>query len=591
MALPAIAARVAVVVGDKVAQKAPGGRGGLVAVLVVTFVFAQIVQLSLVASLLGFLSGGTAAAAQCVSTFTPVSGGGIASIPPLAFDAYQRASQATGVDWTYIAAIGSVESNHGRGEYLVNGDTAQKIIGPILDGSGAGGNITPIFDTDNGEWDGNTRYDAAVGPMQFLPGTWKGYASDGNLDGNTNAHNMFDAALGTGKYLKAWGAPENMDKAIFGYNRSDSYVAKVKSIAATYAAEAGGNDVGLPVAPNPLSTPISNPTTTGTATPNALFIVGDQLTAQIAPQLTEAALGQTPAIATKTGLTAATTPEFLTGNKKASAARTWIVGVGTFDSPDAKTFANSIRDVMVSSGGRRVFWVNISRTGYEDHNKALIAAMAKYPTLRIGDWAQLVATTPTLVTKGGLALSPTGINERAELYADLADADQVNLGQYGDQCGEGAAGALPAGAVGQIIAFAQAQLGKPYVFGSNGPDTWDCSSLTQASYRAGGVTIPRTAATQFKAGKFVPPEQVQPGDLIMFNTDPNRTPIGHVGLVIDPVNKLMIHAPNSTTVVKIESYASSYYAPRTLGFRRFDVPDATTTTTNSFAVPNVIAPA
>src|SRR5690606_19079030 len=66
------------------------------------------------------------------------------------------------------------------------------------------------------------------------------------------------------------------------------------------------------------------------------------------------------------------------------------------------------------------------------------------------------------------------------------------------------------------IAFAKAQLGKPYVYGAEGPDAYDCSGLVQAAWKAAGVSIPRVTTDQFAAGTKVSTSQLQPGDLVFY---------------------------------------------------------------------------
>ncbi|WNI17351.1 NlpC/P60 family protein [Actinacidiphila sp. ITFR-21] len=96
----------------------------------------------------------------------------------------------------------------------------------------------------------------------------------------------------------------------------------------------------------------------------------------------------------------------------------------------------------------------------------------------------------------------------------------------------------------QAIAFAHQQLGKPYVWGATGPDSFDCSGLTQAAYKAAGVSLPRTTYDQVDVGTRVSEANLQPGDLIFFYSD-----VSHVGLYIGGGE--MIHAPHTGTVVKI----------------------------------------
>ncbi|MFJ4640479.1 NlpC/P60 family protein [Streptomyces hygroscopicus] len=95
----------------------------------------------------------------------------------------------------------------------------------------------------------------------------------------------------------------------------------------------------------------------------------------------------------------------------------------------------------------------------------------------------------------------------------------------------------------QAIAFAKAQLGKPYVWGATGPSSFDCSGLTQAAWKSAGISLPRTTWDQVKAGTRVSTSELQPGDLVFFYDD-----ISHVGLYIG--DGMMIHAPKPGDVVK-----------------------------------------
>ncbi|MFF8671198.1 NlpC/P60 family protein [Streptomyces sp. NPDC015242] len=98
----------------------------------------------------------------------------------------------------------------------------------------------------------------------------------------------------------------------------------------------------------------------------------------------------------------------------------------------------------------------------------------------------------------------------------------------------------------KALAFARAQIGKPYVWGAVGPGSYDCSGLTQAAWKAAGVTLPRTTYDQVDAGTTVPLADARPGDLVFFYDD-----ITHVGLYIG--NGMMIHAPKPGAYVREES--------------------------------------
>ncbi|MCM2426664.1 C40 family peptidase [Streptomyces sp. RKAG337] len=102
----------------------------------------------------------------------------------------------------------------------------------------------------------------------------------------------------------------------------------------------------------------------------------------------------------------------------------------------------------------------------------------------------------------------------------------------------------PSARAAQAVAFAYSALGLPYVWGATGPSSYDCSGLTQAAWKAAGVSLPRTTYTQINAGQRVSESQLQPGDLVFFYSG-----ISHVGLYIG--NGQMIHAPHPGAPVRI----------------------------------------
>lgn len=109
------------------------------------------------------------------------------------------------------------------------------------------------------------------------------------------------------------------------------------------------------------------------------------------------------------------------------------------------------------------------------------------------------------------------------------------------------------GAAGRTIAFAQTQIGTPYEWGGDGTDgRFDCSGLTQAAFRAAGVQLPRTASEQWWVGTHPAAGTERPGDLAFFGGTPET--ISHVGIVVG--NGLMVDAPHTGAVVRVEPYAS-----------------------------------
>ena len=142
--------------------------------------------------------------------------------------------------WTTLAGIGGIESGHGTnggGGLLTDGRTSQPILGPALDGTNGNAAIRATEETV--QWHGDTQWDHAVGPMQFIPSTWERWQSDGNGDGVLDPSNVFDAAYAAGRYLCASGADlrtgEGWTRAVFSYNHSNDYVLSVLSFANAYA--------------------------------------------------------------------------------------------------------------------------------------------------------------------------------------------------------------------------------------------------------------------------------------------------------------------------------------------------------------------
>ncbi|MEU2436333.1 lytic transglycosylase domain-containing protein [Streptomyces rubradiris] len=164
---------------------------------------------------------------------TPVSRGDAeAGIPATVLDAYKKAAAelrtskpGCNMPWQLLAAIGNVESGQARGgQVAADGTTLHRILGPQLDGNG----FALIPDTDGGAYDGNSTYDQAVGPMQFIPSTWAWAGRDGNGDGKKDPNNIYDAALAAGGYLcrNDWDLSREADlhSAILSYNNSQDYL-------------------------------------------------------------------------------------------------------------------------------------------------------------------------------------------------------------------------------------------------------------------------------------------------------------------------------------------------------------------------------
>ncbi|WP_240506195.1 NlpC/P60 family protein [Thermoactinospora rubra] len=192
---------------------------GAAALVLVTMIMSPM----LMTSVPSFLGGGTV---DCMEDGTPVeevSDTAASDIPADYLELYKKHGKKVGVQWNVLAAVGKRETDHGRS---------------TLPGVKSG-----------------TNYAGAAGPMQFLIGTWggkarismdeefNGYASDGDGDGIGDVYNPADAILGAAKMLRRNGAPEDVRRALFVYNRAWWYVDQVMEIARGYARS---GEVGLP---------------------------------------------------------------------------------------------------------------------------------------------------------------------------------------------------------------------------------------------------------------------------------------------------------------------------------------------------------
>lgn len=271
---------------------------------------------------------------------------GAVHIPAIALAAYRnadavmtRSQPECGVTWNLLAGIGYVESTHAFGGAAdERGDPVSPIYGPALDGSLPGNEIIVA-----GNFGGGTTYARALGPMQFLPSTWLLHGADGDGDGQSDPHNLFDATLAAARYLCSGGADlrdrAQLTSAVLRYNHSMAYVANVLGWALAYAT--GVAPVNLPslTAPRPPSVAVravdrpAASAETSTATPDKTVRRDDGSdTGSSAPRsgssATSEGSGNTNTTTTKTSTTSGSrqstgtgTPKVKFGNGRSGAAR------------------------------------------------------------------------------------------------------------------------------------------------------------------------------------------------------------------------------------------------------------------------------
>ena len=169
----------------------------------------------------------------------------VAQIPLVALQAYgyaQLSLEGTApqchLSWTTLAGIGEVESDHGqRGGAVLSptGRSIPLILGPPLDGTGG---RALVNDTDAGAFDGDPKWDHAMGPLGILPSAWKVYAIDADADGILDPYDVDDASLAMGRLLCGGGADmsglDGWTKAVGRQHAGDAYAQSVFSAADSY---------------------------------------------------------------------------------------------------------------------------------------------------------------------------------------------------------------------------------------------------------------------------------------------------------------------------------------------------------------------
>ncbi|GAB3447225.1 C40 family peptidase [Streptomonospora sediminis] len=153
------------------------------------------------------------------------------------------------------------------------------------------------------------------------------------------------------------------------------------------------------------------------------------------------------------------------------------------------------------------------------------------------------------------------LEEQEELLAEFPDSDPTADGsQSGDSAGGGSYNGPASGDAHAALDFAYAQVGKPYVYGATGPDSYDCSGLVMRAWGAAGVSLPRTTYGQAESGQRVTRDQLQPGDIVFFFGG-----LGHDGLYVG--NNQMVHAPSSGKNVEVVSLSGYWGGQFQFGVR------------------------
>jgi cell wall-associated NlpC family hydrolase len=232
-------------------------------------------------------------------------------------------------------------------------------------------------------------------------------------------------------------------------------------------------------------------------------------------------------------------------------AWTLLAAIGTVESGNGKDDGPSTAGALGPMQFLPSTWATYGDGGNIENPADAIPASARY---------LLAAGAPANITAAIFAYNHSAQYVTLVLHwavAYTAGGAQALAAAASPACQAISAGPLPAGAAGKILAYAEAQLGKPYQWGGTGPDAFDCSGLAMMAYRTAGIYIPRTSQQQWAYGRQIPASQVRPGDLVFYigegDGGTEQAP-GHVA-IIDTWNGTtgtVIVAPESGQLIQVQ---------------------------------------
>ena len=348
----------------------------------------------------------------------------------------------------------------------------------------------------------------AAGPMQIGIGgaagdTWGGapihpasqktggIATDGDHDGQADVYDPADAIPAAASYLKANGAPGDIPGALFAYNHAQQYVTIVLSWAARYTA--GG---------------------------------ASALAAASGPNCVQAAAGPLPSgVAGK-----------VIAYARAQIGKPYVwgaTGPDAFDCSGLTMMAYRAAGITIPRTSQRQWAAGPRVPPGQEQPGDLVFFAGSDGTMFSGGSGCEITINPR-VCPAQMAHSAPSANAAGVVHAGLSPWQRC--------------------VAARVILFAASELGKPYAWGATGPDAFDCSGLTMMAYRAAGISMPRTSQQQWAAGRYVPPGQEKPGDLVFFaGSDGTAQAPGHVGIVLG--GGLMIDAPHAGAPVRVDGIA------------------------------------
>ncbi|MFD2421938.1 C40 family peptidase [Amycolatopsis pigmentata] len=270
-------------------------------------------------------------------------------------------------------------------------------------------------------------------------------------------------------------------------------------------------------------------------------------------------------------VTASTQANGLTGEQRQTVSL--IVSVGKQRSLSPRAWQVAIQAGMTESGLRNLNHGDADSLGIFQMRPSMgwgSVAQLQDPVYEINKFYDVLLAVPGWDQQrpgtSAQAVERSAFPDRYHRWEQMAAYLVENVGQVTNVtgCGQSVGLALPGNpAAAGAIQFALAQLGKPYLWGGTGPNSFDCSGLMLRAYQAGGITLDRVAADQYKDGAMLPVRAAQAGDLLFWAYDPaNPVTIHHVAMYLG--NGKMVEAQQDGVPVHVRpvSFDESELVPQ-----------------------------
>jgi peptidoglycan DL-endopeptidase CwlO len=232
----------------------------------------------------------------------------------------------------------------------------------------------------------------------------------------------------------------------------------------------------------------------------------------------------------------------------ARASAAYVQGAGSAvaavlgsDDPAAAIARVQVLDLLAAHDGDLMDQLGVAGKAFDERQRNLVAA-EKAQAAEVQRLAAKKAEVEQAADKTRALLSRMRAADRPSAPSPASGGPVAPPPLSGGGGGSGSAAAA--------VAYARAQVGRPYCYGGAGPGCYDCSGLTMMAWRQAGVSLPHSSASQFNVGRRISASELQPGDLIFY-----YSPISHVSIYIGGGQR--ISATHTGDYVRVQSLGSS----------------------------------